>query len=70
MKNNRPIEVGQVRQVTSKKEASFGNLYYVDNITEMEGGYTFCEVTFIDGTRKGSKEEWDIEDAKQDIVVM
>lgn len=70
MKNNRPIEVGQVRQVIHKGEVSFGNLYHVDNIIEMGGGYTFCEITFIDGILKGDNVDWGIDDVQQDIVVM
>lgn len=66
MKNNREIEVGQVRQVNLETESSYGNLYYIKRVSE--DGYV--DVRFINGYREGECTSWHISSIQEDIVVM
>lgn len=66
MKNNRKIEVGQVRQVNLATESSYGDLYYIKGV--YEDGYV--NITFINGYREGDTTLWHISSIQEDIVVM
>lgn len=66
MKNNRPIEVGQVRMIGTAGSPDEGNLYVIKK--------KFCDgsgmVTWIDGTYKGEEEYFESHEFEDDIVVM
>lgn len=66
MKNNRKVEVGQVRQVNLATESSYGNLYYIKRVSE--DGYV--DIRFINGYREGEITSWHISSIQEDIVVM
>ena len=65
MKNNRKIEVGQVRKVNDKNHHRFGEMYYISRI---EG--TTVLGKSLTGKYKGVGFEWYIAAVEEDIVVM
>lgn len=71
MKNNRPVEVGQLRQFSIDfKEGSNTEIYVVNNIRpcypEESDLIGVAEVTFLDG----DKHEYEVNIVMNDILVM
>ena len=74
MKNNRKIEVGQVRMVNDERDSRFSSLYFIliqctityrDGVTK-EG----FKIKFIDGWAEGEITEWTIDTIAEDVIVM
>ena len=74
MKNNRKIEVGQVRMVNDERDSRFGSLYcilvqctitYGKGVTK--GGF---KIKFIDGWSEGETTEWTEDIIAEDVIVM
>lgn len=75
MKNNRPIKVGQVREINEESlEYLHKSLYYVLRLDfpeeDLREDLVLVECLFLSGEQKGIKEWFDEKDLQQDIVVM
>ncbi len=62
MKNNRKIEVGQVRDTRSETS----NLYMITKVINS----TEVEIVYINGKLSGIRQIWDSYHCRHDIVVM